>query len=153
MIPCVSCPPSHIYRRIWLHMHLYSYFFLPCLFARHSCPLRTVHFSTNDSWLDLWMNGSFSTSDPVVSWLHFCYSALRFPYKLSLVPILYKPFKTQNTLLPLVDTADWKSVDSGCKSIPIKGVDSTEHCWKLTLVATLGKMVGYIGNFTFPGNP
>ncbi len=35
----------------------------------------------------------------------------------------------------------------------IKVVDSTSHCWKLTLVATLCKMIEYIGNFTLPGNP
>ena len=31
----------------------------------------------------------------------------------------------------------------------LKVVDSTEHCWKLTLVVTLGKMVGYNREFYF----
>ncbi len=37
--------------------------------------------------------------------------------------------------------------------ICIKVVDSTEHCRELTLLVTLGKMIGYIGNFTLPGYP
>ncbi len=46
-----------------------------------------------------------------------------------------------------------QTLSDKCTKVTLKVVDSTEHWSKLTLVATPGKMIEYIGNFILPGNP
>ena len=62
-------------------------------------------------------------------------------------------------LIPLIEMFSF-SISLGdlffmevCVTLLFKVVDSTERCWELTFVLRLGKMIGYIGNFTLPGYP
>ncbi len=119
-------------------------------------------------WHYLWRGCSLSK---IFNWptfsqfMYFLYTSLFLPARPELITMkpksyfIFATFQSWQLVMLIIMTPEesdvmvnWSdTIRMQCSGLKV--VDSTEHCWELTLVASLGKMIGYIGNFTLPGYP